>query len=135
LLAVSDKAVEKALVRLAQRGREAGFHVICSTQRPSAEAVPGALKANLPTRLVGKVASGQEALTAAGIPGTNAEFLMGSGDFIAVMGGHITRFQASFTGLIDIRRILEALHVSSEYALYQSEDSSAGSLPLESFES
>jgi len=104
LLAVSDKSVEQALVRLAQRGREAGFHLLCSTQRPSAEAVPGALKANLPARLVGKVASGQEALTATGIPGSNAETLMGSGDFIAVVGGQITRFQAAYSGLLDIRR-------------------------------
>ena len=34
---------------------------------------------------------------------------MGSGDFISVIGGHITRFQASYTGAMDIRRILEAL--------------------------
>jgi S-DNA-T family DNA segregation ATPase FtsK/SpoIIIE len=109
LLAISDKDVERYLVRLAQRGREAGFHVICSTQRPSAEAVPGALKANLPARLIGKVASGQEALTAAGIPGTGAESLVGSGDFLAVVGGQITRFQVAYTGLADIKRILEYL--------------------------
>jgi len=113
LLSVSSKAVEGALVRLAQRGREAGFHVICSTQRPSAEAVPGALKANLPARLVGKVASGQEALTATGVPGTNAETLMGSGDFIAVIGGQVTRFQSAYTGLLDIRRIVAYLNDSS----------------------
>ncbi len=134
LLAISDKSVEKSLVRLAQRGREAGFHILCSTQRPSAEAVPGALKANLPARLIGKVASGQEALTAAGIPGTNAEFLMGSGDFISVVGGHVTRFQAAYTGLIDIRRILEALHVQiDEDAPIEGQDANAVP-PLESSE-
>jgi S-DNA-T family DNA segregation ATPase FtsK/SpoIIIE len=117
LLSISDKTVEKALIRLAQRGREAGFHIICSTQRPSADAVPGALKANLPARLIGKVASGQEALTAAGIPGTNAEFLMGSGDFVSVVGGHVTRFQASYTGLLDIQRILDSLRVSGDSPL------------------
>lgn len=109
LLAISDKDVERALVRLAQRGREAGFHIICSTQRPSAEAVPGALKANLPARLVGKVASAQEALTATGISGTNAETLMGSGDFVAVIGGQLTRFQAAYTGSMDVRYILKEL--------------------------
>lgn len=114
LLAMAeDKDIERKLVRLAQRGREAGFHLLCSTQRPSADAVPSALKANLPARLVGKVASGQEALTAAGIPGTNAELLMGSGDFVAVVGGRVTRFQAAYTGLLDIRRILEHLDAST----------------------
>jgi S-DNA-T family DNA segregation ATPase FtsK/SpoIIIE len=134
LLSISDKSVEKALVRLAQRGREAGFHILCSTQRPSAEAVPGALKANLPARLIGKVASGQEALTAAGIPGTNAEFLMGSGDFISVIGGHVTRFQASFTGSIDIRRILEALRVPGDYPLGEDQDAASGASSVESFD-
>jgi S-DNA-T family DNA segregation ATPase FtsK/SpoIIIE len=135
LLTISDKSVEKALVRLAQRGREAGFHIVCSTQRPSADAVPGALKANLPSRLIGKVSSGQESLTAAGIPGTNAEFLMGSGDFVSVIGGHTTRFQAAYTGLIDIRRVLEALHVPAEYILSEDEDSTSGNPPLEISES
>lgn len=113
LLAVGEKSIEQNLVRLAQRGREAGFHLLCSTQRPSAEAVPGALKANLPARLIGKVASGQEALTAAGIPGTDAETLMGSGDFLVVVGGQVTRFQAAYTGLLDIQRITDYLNTSN----------------------
>ncbi|MBN1431043.1 MAG: DNA translocase FtsK [Anaerolineae bacterium] len=111
LLSISDKEVERSLVRLAQRGREAGFHIVCSTQRPSAEAVPSALKANLPARLVGKVASGQEALTATGIAGTNAETLTGSGDFVAVIGGQLTRFQAAYTGSLDIRYIQRQLEM------------------------
>lgn len=109
LLAVADKDVERLLVRLAQRGREAGIHVLVSTQRPSAEAVPGALKANLPARLIGRVASAQEALMAAGISSSNAETLVGSGDFAAVIGGQVTRFQAAYTGMMDIQRIVEYL--------------------------
>lgn len=109
LLAIADKEVERLLVRLAQRGREAGFHLLVSTQRPSADAVPGALKANLPARLIGRVASGQEALTAAGIPATNAELLIGSGDFVAVIGSQVTRFQAAYTGPVDIRHTVEYL--------------------------
>jgi S-DNA-T family DNA segregation ATPase FtsK/SpoIIIE len=109
LLATADKSVEKNLVRLAQRGREAGFHLICSTQRPSAQAVPSALKANLPARLVGKVASAQEALMATGVSSTNAETLMGNGDFLAVIGGQSTRFQAAYTGPVDVHAIVEHL--------------------------
>jgi len=109
LLSTSGKNIEKLLIRLAQRGREAGFHLILSTQRPSASAVPGSIKANLPSRLVGKVASGQEALTAAGLPGTNAELLAGTGDFIAVTGGQTTRFQAAYTGPSDINHIIHSV--------------------------
>jgi len=109
LVITGGKPIEEVLVRLAQRGREAGIHIICSTQRPSAEAVPPALKANLPARLIGKVASGQDALIAAGIPGTDAEALRGSGDFLAIVGGSVERFQAAYTDSIDMRRIIEHL--------------------------
>ncbi len=109
LITTGGKEIEALLVRLAQRGREAGFHLICSTQRPSADAVPSALKANLPARLIGRVASGQEALTAAGIPGTNAELLVGSGDFVAVVGAQVTRFQAAYTSLPDVQAIMAQL--------------------------
>lgn len=118
LLSVADKEVERLLVRLAQRGREAGFHVVVSTQRPSAEAMPGALKANLPARLIGRVASAQEALMAAGISNTNAETLVGSGDFVAVVGAHLTRFQAAYTGPLDIQRIIEYLNDTTSRAAY-----------------
>jgi S-DNA-T family DNA segregation ATPase FtsK/SpoIIIE len=109
LVITGEKPIEEVLVRLAQRGREAGIHLICSTQRPSAEAVPSALKGNLPARLVGKVASAQDALIAAGISGTNAEALRGCGDFLAVVGGEAERFQAAYTDAIDIQRIIEHL--------------------------
>nr|MBN1228965.1 DNA translocase FtsK [Anaerolineae bacterium] len=118
LLAVSDKETTELLVRLAQRGREAGIHVIASTQRPSADAVPGALKANLPARLIGRVASAQEALMASGIPGTNAELLVGSGDFVAVIGSQVTRFQAAYTGPADIQRIISYLYESAAQPRY-----------------
>lgn len=110
LLLTGGKEIERSLIRLAQRGREAGLHLICSTQRPSADVIPGALKANLPARLVGKVASSQESLTAAGIAGVSAEALVGNGDFVAVIGGRITRFQASYTGLPDIQRLIDYLN-------------------------
>ncbi len=109
LVITGEKPIEEVLVRLAQRGREAGIHIICSTQRPSAEAVPSALKANLPARLVGKVASAQDALIAAGVSGTNAEALRGCGDFLAVVGGSEERFQAAYTDSVDIQRIIEHL--------------------------
>jgi S-DNA-T family DNA segregation ATPase FtsK/SpoIIIE len=109
LIITGEKPIEEVLVRLAQRGREAGIHIICSTQRPSADAVPSALKANLPARLVGKVASAQDALIAAGISATNAEALRGSGDFLAIVGGNAERFQAAYTDSIDTQRIIDYL--------------------------
>lgn len=135
LITTGGKDVENLLVRLAARGRESGFHLLCSTQRPSADAVPSGLKANLPARLIGRVASGQEALTAAGISGTNAEMLVGNGDFVAVVGAQITRFQAAYTGLMDIRAILAQLGVTASRSSHSGEETYVyEDVPLDSSE-
>jgi len=83
------------LTRIAQRGREAGIHLVACTQKPSAKAIGSLLKANLPLRLIGRVVSLEDARTASGMPGTGAEKLMGSGDFLAVASGRVIRFQAA----------------------------------------
>ncbi|MBI5652182.1 MAG: DNA translocase FtsK, partial [Chloroflexi bacterium] len=61
------------LTRLVQRGRSAGISVIACTQKPAANVVGTLLKANFPVRLVGRVASAEDARVAAGIGGTGAE--------------------------------------------------------------
>ncbi len=96
LLATGGKAVENALTRLTQRGREAGLHLIAGTQKPSSSALGPMLKANFPVRLVGRVGSVEDARVASGQSGTGAEKLLGRGDFLVVASGHTTRFQAAW---------------------------------------
>jgi S-DNA-T family DNA segregation ATPase FtsK/SpoIIIE len=96
LLAVGGKPVELALTRIAQRGREAGLHLVAGAQKPSSSALGGMLKANFPVRLVGRVGSAEDARVAAGISGTGAEKLTGRGDFIAIASGQTIRFQAAW---------------------------------------
>jgi S-DNA-T family DNA segregation ATPase FtsK/SpoIIIE len=100
LLMVGGKPIENALIRIAQRGREAGLHLILGAQKPSS-GVLGAVKANLPVRLVGRVSSADDARVATGIGGTGAEKLMGNGDFLAVAGGNVTRFQSAYLSAHD----------------------------------
>ena len=83
-------------MRLAQRGREAGIHLITCTQKPSAELVSGLLKANFPVRLVGAVSSPEDAKVASGLAGIGAEKLLGRGDFLLVAKGDVIRFQAAY---------------------------------------
>jgi S-DNA-T family DNA segregation ATPase FtsK/SpoIIIE len=87
--------VVELLTRIAQRGREAGIHLIGCTQKPSSKVIGSLLKANLPLRLVGRVVSAEDARMASGMAGTGAEKLLGSGDFIAVALGKVIRFQAA----------------------------------------
>jgi len=66
----------------------------------------GQLTANFPARLVGRVVSAEDARVAAGIGGTGAERLQGKGDFLAVVGGTVTRFQAAYLAPEELRAVL-----------------------------
>jgi S-DNA-T family DNA segregation ATPase FtsK/SpoIIIE len=101
LLAAGGQPIEAALTRLAQRGREAGLHLVAGAQKPSAAALGPMLKANFPVRLVGRVGSVEDARVAAGQSGTGAEKLLGRGDFILVAAGHTVRFQAAWIPAAD----------------------------------
>lgn len=94
-LLVQNRCVESSLTRLVARGRGAGIHVIAATQRPAADAVSSMMKANFPVRLVGRVASPEDARVAAGQRATGAEKLAGRGDFVAVTGAGVIRFHAA----------------------------------------
>ena len=109
LLQTGGPAVEALLTRLSQRGREAGIHLVACTQKPTADLIGGAMKANFPIRLVGAVASRDEARYATGITDSGAEKLEGRGDFLLVAKGAAVRFQAAWIGAEDMRTVRETL--------------------------
>ena len=94
--------VEGLLTRLVQRGRSAGVSLIACTQKPTARAVGSLMKANFPVRIVGRVASAEDARVAAGIAGSGAEKLAGRGDFLLIAGGQVIRFQAERASVDEI---------------------------------
>lgn len=96
LVMTASAGVEAALIRIAQRGRGAGIHLVCATQRPSAAILSGLMRANFPLRLVGRCVSPEDSRIAAGRGGVGADKLIGRGDFVAVTGGEILRFQAAY---------------------------------------
>ena len=102
-------AILDNLGRLVQRGREAGIHVIGATQKPSSGVIGPLVKANFPVRLVGRVVSAEDARVAAGVGGTSAERLTGRGDFVAVYGPGLIRFQAAYISPGDIELTVEHL--------------------------
>ena len=106
LLMMGGKPVENALTRLAQRGREAGMHLVVGAQKPSSGVLGSHFKANLPMRLVGRVGSSDDARVASGISGSGAEKLSGRGDFLAVACGQVTRFQAAYTPARDMNELV-----------------------------
>ena len=96
LVLAGGRAVGRSIIRLTQRGRGAGVHVIGCTQKPTVDAIGSLVKSNFPVRLVGSVVSAEDAKVASGLPGTGAEKLMGRGDFLLVVKGETTRFQAAY---------------------------------------
>jgi len=105
LLMTGGSQVEAMLTRLSQRGREAGIHLVACTQKPTADIIGGAMKANFPVRLVGAVASRDEARYATGIADSGAEKLEGKGDFLLVAKGATVRFQAAWLGPEEFDRV------------------------------
>lgn len=109
LLQTGGAAVEAMLTRLSQRGREAGIHLVACTQKPTAALIGGAMKANFPVRLVGAVASRDEARYATGVTDSGAEKLEGKGDFLLVAKSEVVRFQAAWIGPEDLSAITSVL--------------------------
>ncbi len=109
LLMTGEEAIQQPLTRLTQRGREAGIHIIAATQKPTAAVLGSLTKANFPVRLVGKVASADDARVASGWSGSGAERLLGRGDFMAVAEGRVLRFQAAHISPEEIREVVARL--------------------------
>ena len=121
LALVAPREMEHLLSRLAQRGRQAGIHLIACTQKPTANVVGTLVKANFPVRLVGAVTSPEDAKVATGLARTGAEKLLGQGDFLAIARGESIRFQAAFISPQEIRSLLNpsqaSSHAPSKHAL------------------
>ncbi len=109
LLQAGGKPVEALLTRIAQRGRQAGLHLVAGAQKPSSTALGPMLKANFPVRLVGRVGSAEDARVASGVAGTNAEKLLGRGDFILIAAGQTIRFQAAWLPAKDWPEVMEGM--------------------------
>jgi S-DNA-T family DNA segregation ATPase FtsK/SpoIIIE len=106
LIQVGGREMEGWVTRLTQRGREAGIHLVACTQKPVASVIGSLVKSNFPVRLVGRVASPEDAKVAAGLAGTGAERLLGEGDFLVVAQGQVTRVQAAYVGEGDVRKLV-----------------------------
>lgn len=106
----SDGTLQKPITRLLRRGAESGIHLIFTTSRPKAEPLTGWLKADLPVRIVGHFTDVEDAHAASGLPDSDAEYLLGEGDFLAVGNGDKLRFQATYIGNYDLHMTLDDLH-------------------------
>lgn len=106
LMMVASKEVEDAIIRLGQKARAAGIHMILATQRPSVDVISGLIKANVPSRIAFAVSSGTDSRTI--LDENGAEKLLGRGDmlFKPIDENHPVRLQGSFISDDDVEHIV-----------------------------
>ena len=114
LMMVASKEVEDAIIRLGQKARAAGIHMILATQRPSVDVISGLIKANVPSRVAFAVSSGTDSRTI--LDENGAEKLLGRGDmlFKPIDENHPIRLQGSFISDDDVERIVNFVKEQAE---------------------
>ncbi len=99
------RSISTSIIRLAQKGRAAGIHVVLATQRPSVDVITGLIKANFPTRIAFRVFSNTDSRTI--LDGPGAEKLIGKGDMIYYAGADSERVQCAFISNDEINTVNE----------------------------
>jgi DNA segregation ATPase FtsK/SpoIIIE, S-DNA-T family len=109
LMMTAAKEIEAHIVRLAQKSRAVGIHIVLATQRPQATVVTGLIKANMPTRIGFRVAARMDSRII--LDQNGAETLLGQGDMLFLKPGtsDLVRAQGTFVSDEEIKRIVKHL--------------------------
>ncbi|OHB74118.1 MAG: hypothetical protein A2Z25_19825, partial [Planctomycetes bacterium RBG_16_55_9] len=114
LMMTAAKEIEAYIVRLAQKSRAVGIHIVLATQRPQATVVTGLIKSNMPTRIGFRVAARMDSRII--LDQNGAETLLGEGDMLFLKPGtsDLIRAQGTFIDEAEIKRIVKHLKEVAE---------------------
>jgi len=119
LMMTAPKEIEAYVVRLAQKSRAVGIHIVLATQRPQATVVTGLIKSNMPTRIGFRVAARMDSRII--LDQNGAETLLGEGDMLFLKPGtsDLIRAQGTFVDEAEVKRIVKHLKEVAEPQFHQ----------------
>ncbi|MFI3292404.1 MAG: DNA translocase FtsK [Rikenellaceae bacterium] len=109
-LIMMTREVEAPVMRLAQKARAVGIHLIIATQRPDVKVITGGIKANFPARIAFRVMQMIDSRTIIDQPGANQ--LIGRGDMLFSKDGELTRIQCALVETDEVERVVN--HISCQ---------------------
>jgi S-DNA-T family DNA segregation ATPase FtsK/SpoIIIE len=115
LMMTMKKEVEGHIIRLAQKSRAAGIHLVVATQKPTVDVITGLIKSNLPARICFQVSSRSDSRVV--LDEMGADKLLGKGDmlFLQPGTGTLIRAQGTYAGDEEIRRVVGSLECEPCY--------------------
>ena len=112
-LIMTAKEVEVPVMRLAQKARAVGIHLIIATQRPDVKVITGGIKANFPARIAFRVMQMIDSRTIIDQPGANQ--LIGRGDMLFSKDGELTRIQCALVETKEVERLVDYISKQQGY--------------------
>ena len=112
-LIMTAKEVEVPVMRLAQKARAVGIHLIIATQRPDVKIITGGIKANFPARIAFRVMQMVDSKTIIDQPGANQ--LIGRGDMLFSKDGELTRVQCALVETKEVERLVDYIAKQQGY--------------------
>lgn len=113
LIMTGGKEIEMPVMRITQKARAVGIHMIIATQRPSTNVLTGLIKANCPSRIAFRVLQNVDSRTILDRPG--AEHLIGRGDMLYSQGGELERMQCAFISSSEVEQICDSIDAQTGF--------------------